>query len=493
MTDQSALFTDFYSLTMAHGYWKKRMNHRAVFEMFFRRQPFGGGFSVFAGLETLLDRLSDFSFSADDIAYLRSLNFFDAAFLDYLKGFHFTGSLWSMDEGQVVFPQEPLIRIDGGLIECQILEGMLLNIINFQSLIATKTARVWLASGKGSIMEFGLRRAQGPDGAVSASRAAFIGGAAGTSNVLAGKRYGIPVMGTMAHSWVMAYPSEAEAFQSYADLYPGNTVFLIDTYDTLKSGIQNAVQVGKRLAAQGKNFGVRLDSGDIHYLSVEVRKILDAAGFTKATITVSNDLDESIIQTLTDAGAPVNFWGVGTRMVTGGTESAFTGVYKLAAKEGPSGGLIPTIKFSDNPEKTTTPGVKQVWRIRDPQGIAVADILSLDEADAGEETLPDGRAGGDVIVPGKRYAFWHPQADYRHFYHTPEGAIEALLQIRIRGGERIGVSPSLEKIREKVRTELDTFDQSYKRFLNPHVYKVSVTEQLRSLKLELIKNYLGDL
>jgi nicotinate phosphoribosyltransferase len=483
---------------MAHGYWKKGMNKRAVFEMFFRRQPFGGGFSVFAGLETLLDRLGDFSFSPDDIAYLRSLNFFDPGFLDYLRDFRFTGSLWSMDEGQIIFPQEPLIRIDGGLIECQILEGMLLNTINFQSLIATKTARVWLASGKGSIMEFGLRRAQGPDGAVSASRAAFIGGAAGTSNVLAGKRYGIPVMGTMAHSWVMAYPSEEEAFQSYADLYPEKTVFLIDTYDTLKSGILNAVQVGKRLAARGKNFGVRLDSGDIHYLSVEARKILDAAGFTKATITVSNDLDESIIQTLADAGAPVNFWGVGTRMVTGGTESAFTGVYKLAAKEGPSGALVPTIKFSDNPEKTTTPGVKQVWRVRDPQGMAVADVLGLDEAaGAGEGTPPgggtEGAAGPDLIVPGKRYAFWHPQADYRHFYHVPEGSIEVLLKLRIDRGQRTGTSPSLEKIREKVRTELDAFDQSYKRLLNPHVYKVSVTERLRALKLELIKNYLGDL
>ncbi|GHT81098.1 nicotinate phosphoribosyltransferase [Spirochaetia bacterium] len=486
---QSALLTDFYSLTMSHGYWKKGMNRRAVFEMFFRRQPFDGGFAVFAGLETLLDRIRAFSFSPEDIAYLRGLNMFDEGFLAYLKDFRFRGSLWAMDEGQVIFPKEPLLRLDGGLIECQILEGMLLNMVNFQSLIATKTARVWLASGKGPIMEFGLRRAQGPDGAMSASRAAFIGGASGTSNVLAGKDYGIPVLGTMAHSWVMAFSSEEEAFQTYADIFPKNPVFLIDTYDTLKSGVLNAVKVGKRLAAEGKNFGVRLDSGDIHYLSVEVRKILDAAGLTRATISVSNDLDESIIQTLTDAAAPINTWGVGTQMVTGGTDAAFTGVYKLAAKENAEGTLVPTIKFSDNPEKTTMPGVKQVWRIRDAQGLAVTDVLALD---------PDtGSAESDIqgtpFTQGTRYAFWHPSADYRHFYHTFDGSAEPLLRLRMKGGELTGAHPPLEAIQARAKKELDRFDNSYKRLLNPHIYKVSVTEALRDLKLELIKNYLGDL
>ena len=297
-----ALFTDFYSLTMAQGYWKRGMNPRAVFDMFFRRQPFQGGFSIFAGLEPLLECLESFSFSKEDVDYLSGLGIFDGAFLDYLSRFRFTGTLWAMDEGTVVFPQEPLIRVEGGLIESQIIEGMLLNIINFQSLVATKTARVWLASGKGAVMEFGLRRAQGPDGAVSASRAAFIGGASGTSNVLAGKKYGIPVLGTMSHAWVMAFPSEEEAFEAYADIYPDKTIFLIDTYDTLKSGVLNAIKAGKKLAAQGKPLGVRLDSGDIHYLSVEVRRLLDAAGLAQAGITVSNDLDELIIETLTKAG-----------------------------------------------------------------------------------------------------------------------------------------------------------------------------------------------
>ncbi|MDR1900273.1 MAG: nicotinate phosphoribosyltransferase [Treponema sp.] len=478
---KNALFTDFYSLTMAQGYWKRQMDRRAVFEMFFRRPPFNGGYAVFAGLETLLDNLRSFSCSAEDIEYLRSLNLFSDPFLGYLRDFRFTGSLWAVDEGTVVFPQEPLIRVEGGLIECQIIEGMLLNTVNFQSLIATKTARVWLASGKSAVMEFGLRRAQGPDGAMSASRASYIGGAFGTSNTLAGKTFGIPVLGTMAHSWIMAHKSEEEAFRAYAEIYPKNPVFLIDTYDTLKSGVLNAVKVGKELAAEGKNFGVRLDSGDIHYLSMEVRRILDGAGLDKAAITVSNDLDESIIQTLTDAGAPVNTWGVGTQMVTGGTDAAFTGVYKLAAREDDRGVLVPAIKFSDNPDKTTNPGVKQLWRIKDEKGMAVADILSLEDP-----------SEADLIEGGKQYVFWHPSADYRHFYCTVTGGAEQLLKPRLEKGEPAGPSPSLKEIRARTAAELESLDQSYKRLLNPHVYKVSVTAKLRNLKLELIKNYLGD-
>jgi nicotinate phosphoribosyltransferase len=477
MKDASALFMDLYSLTMAQGYWKRGMDRRAVFEMFFRRHPFGGGFSVFAGLGPLLEKLKHFSFSAGDMAYLRELGLFEKAFLDYLGEFRFTGALWAADEGTVVFPQEPLIRLDGGLVEGQLAEGLILNTINFQSLIATKTARVWLASKKGPIMEFGLRRAQGFDGALSASRASFIGGSSGTSNVLAGKEFGIPVMGTMAHSWVMAFPSEEEAFRAYARIYPQHPVFLIDTYDTLKSGILNAVKIGKELAQEGRNFGVRLDSGDIHYLSVEVRKILDAAGLTGATISVSNDLDESIIQTLTNAGAPVTMWGVGTQMVTGGTEAAFTGVYKLSAREDETGRLIPVIKVSDNPEKTTNPAIKQVWRIKDIQGMTVADVLSLED---------------ETVEPGKRYLFWHPAADYRHFAHTVERA-EPLLKLRLDRGQDLEEAPALADIRQKVQAGLEGFDQSYKRILNPHIYKVSVTEGLRDLKLKLIKNHLGDL
>ncbi len=479
----SALFTDFYELTMAQGYWKQGMNRRAIFDMFFRRQPFGGGFAVFAGLENVLDTLRDFRFSAEDLEYLASLGTFERGFLDYLKDFRFRGDLWAADEGTIVFPQEPLIRVDAPLIEAQIIEGMILNLINFQTLIATKTARVWLASEKGSIMEFGLRRAQGPDGAMSASRAAYIGGAAGTSNALAGKRYGIPVLGTMAHSWIMSFPSELAAFDAYAATYPDRTIFLIDTYDTLQSGILNAIAAGKKLAAKGKKFGVRLDSGDIHYLSVEVRKALDAAGLKDATISVSNELDEHIVQTLTAAGAPIDHWGVGTQMVTGGTEAAFSGVYKLAARE-EGGRLLPVMKFSDNPEKTTNPALKQAWRILDAAGMAVADVLALAD--------PDDPAGAETIVGGVDHAFWHPSADYRHFHWTPSGEILPLLKRRIRSGEPVADHPSLGAIRERVRDGLDHLDGSYKRLLNPHVYKVSISGRLRDLKLSLIEEYLGE-
>jgi len=479
MVNNSALFTDFYSLTMAQGYWKRNLNERSVFEMFFRSHPFNGGYSIFAGLGTLLESLKDLSFSGDDINFLKGTGIFEEAFLDFLKTFRFNGSLWAMDEGTVVFPHEPLVRIEGNLIECQIIEGLLLNIVNFQSLIATKTCRIWLASKKGSIMEFGLRRAQGPDGAISASRAAFIGGAFGTSNTLAGKIFGIPVMGTMAHSWIMSFETEEEAFDNYAALYPDKTTFLIDTYNTLKSGIRSAIKIGKKLSEQGKRFGVRLDSGDIQYLSTQVRKELDEAGLKNAFITVSNDLDEYIIETLVKENTPVDSWGVGTRMVTGGDAvcSAFPGVYKLSARLAGQK-IIPVMKFSDNLEKTTNPGIKQVWRIKDKNGSAIADVLGLD--------------GADIHEQGKRYCFWHHSADYRHFNHTIDGSAEPLLKLRIEGGIPVGQLPSLAEIKKHVEADLESFDSTYKRLLNPHVYKVSITEKLRTLKLELIQKHLGN-
>lgn len=477
----SALQTDFYELTMAQGYFKKKKQARAVFEMFFRKHPFGGGFSVFAGLGTLLEKLRGFSFSKSDIEYLRSLKVFGEDFLEYLGEFKFTGRLDAIDEGSVVFPQEPLIRVDGNIIECQIIEVLILNTINFQSLIATKTARINLASSAngtqgGAIMEFGFRRAQGPDGALSASRASFIGGAKSTSNVLAGKEFGIKIAGTMAHSWIMAFPSEEEAFRAYAELYPNHPVFLIDTYDTLRSGIVNAIKVGREIVARGGNFGVRLDSGDIYYLSCAVRKQLDEAGCAKATIAVSNDLDEVIINALVEQNAPVDSWGVGTRMVTGGNEAAFTGVYKLVAHEG-GGRLLPAMKFSDTPEKTTVPGVKQVWRVKDREGFAVADVLSL------ENDPP----------PSGTQVFWHPAADYRHFFCSIETPPKPLLKRRLEKGVLVEDSQPLTAIQAHCKKELDSFDATYKRFLNPHIYKVSITENLKDLKLDLIKHYLSAL
>ena len=464
---------------MAQGYWLQNSDRKAVFEMFYRRQPFGGGYAIFAGLEPLLENLANLSFSDGDIAYIKSLGVFKDGFIHFLENFRFKGSVWAMDEGTVAFPGEPLIRIHGGLIECQIIEGMLLNTINFQSLIATKTRRVWLASGKGSIMEFGLRRCHGPDGALTASRAAYIGGASGTSNTLAGKIYGIPVLGTMAHSWVMSFPSEEMAFNAYADIFPESCVFLVDTYDTLKSGIPGAINAGKRLKEQGRNFGVRLDSGDMHYLSVEARRMLDEAGLTDAFITVSNELDESIIETLVNSEAPIDSWGVGTRMVTGGSDSSFTGVYKLAAYQDENECPIPVMKFSDNPEKTSNPGIKQVWRIYDSKGGAVADVMGLDSQD------------DDMPQKGASNTFWHPQADYRHFNHRIEGGVQPLLKKYMENGVFTESLPSLAEIREFSAASLENFDSSYKRLLNPHVYKVSITEKLRSLKLELIKSLSG--
>ena len=473
---KSALFTDLYELTMAQGYWKNNMNEPVVFDMFFRRQPFNGGFSIFAGIEPLLDSLTEFCFDEDEIDYLRSLRIFEEGFLDYLKTFKFTGDLYSFEEGSVIFPQEPLVRIHANLIEAQIIEGLVLNICNFQSLIATKTARVWLASKKGSIMEFGLRRAQGPDGGMSATRASYIGGAAGTSNTLAGKIYGIPVMGTMAHSWIMSFPSELEAFRAYAKIYPQKTVFLIDTYDTLKSGIKNAIIAGAELVEQGYNFGVRLDSGDISYLTKEVRKELDAAGFPQAFISVSNELTEEIIETLVLQNAPIASWGVGTHMVTGGNESSFTGVYKLAARhDTKTGELVPAMKCSDNPSQNTNPGIKNDYRLYDADGMARADILALED---------------ETIESGKEYRYFHPMVDYRQFAYKAE-TVKPLLKKRLEKGQRIeprlSDAQQLAESRRRMMAEIETLDPSYKRILNPHIYKVSMTEKLKDLKMSFIK------
>jgi nicotinate phosphoribosyltransferase len=478
-TPFSALFTDFYELTMAQGYWKQGMNQTVVFDMFFRKHPFNGGFSILAGLEPLLETITSFSFSDDDIAYLKTQHIFESDFLNYLRTFHFNGDLFAFEEGSVIFPQEPIIRIHANLIEAQIVEGLVLNFINFQSLIATKTARVWLASRKGSIMEFGLRRAQGPDGAMSATRASFIGGAAGTSNTLAGKIFGIPVMGTMAHSWVMAFPTELEAFNAYADLYPEKTVFLIDTYDTLRSGIKNAITAGSRLIEKGYNFGVRLDSGDISYLTTEVRKELDKAGFPQAFITVSNELTEEIIETLVQDNVPINSWGVGTHMVTGGNEASFTGVYKLCARhDKTTDTMIPAMKFSDNPEKTTNPGIKNVWRLFDSEGMAQADILGLES---------------EEINGGTEYRYYHPMIDYRQFTLTADHVEPMLHQMISRGKrtcEKRSPAEQLRVSREVMQKQLASFDSSYKRILNPHIYKVSITEQLKNLKLDFINAHI---
>ena len=467
----SALFTDFYELTMAQGYWKKQMNQKVVFDMFFRKNPFNGGFSILAGTEPLMDVLTNFSFTDDDINFLREQKIFENDFLEYLKDFHFSGDFYAIEEGSVVFPQEPLVRIHANLIEAQIIEGIVLNYINFQSLIATKTARIYLASNQGSIMEFGLRRAQGTDGALSATRAAFIGGIEGTSNTLAGKKYGIPVMGTMAHSWIMSFPTELEAFTEYAKIYPEKSVFLIDTYDTLNSGIKNAISVGKELVKKGFNFGVRLDSGDTSYLSREVRKILDNEGLNNVKIAVSNELNEEIISTLVNEKAPIDSWGVGTNLITGGSDSSFSGVYKLCARHNPqTGEMLPVMKFSDNPSKTTNPGIKNVFRLYDENGMACADVLALNN---------------EKIESDKEYRYFHTMVDYRQFTFTASKAVPLLVK-KIENGKRVvpvvNDSETIRKSRTIMQEQLKTFDNSYKRILNPHIYKVSLSENLMQLK-----------
>ncbi len=471
------LLTDFYELSMMQGYFLQKENPRVVFDMFFRRQPFGGGFAVFAGLQDVLEYVRSLRFSAEDLEYLHGLGTFHKDFLDYLAGFSFQGDIWAMDEGTPVFPGEPLIRVHASLMEAQLIESALLAIINFQTLIATKAARVRLAANGGSVIEFGLRRAQGIDGALSASRAAYIGGADATSNTLAGKQFGIPVKGTMAHSWIMVFETEREAFEKYADTYPDGALLLIDTYDTLGSGIENAIAVGKRMKAAGrKNFGVRLDSGDLEYLSKKVRQRLDEAGLKDARIVASNELDENIIEQLITRGAPIDIWGVGTNLVTARGDPALTGVYKIAARER-DGSFVPTIKVSNNPEKVTNPGIKQVWRFTNGGGAPLADLIGMADETPG---------------PGKPYTFHHPSGDYRRFVLSDYAAITPLLSLKMKGGAVASALPSITAIRSRAWEELDRLDDTYKRLINPHVYKVSLSDKLHELKARLIRESLAE-
>ncbi|MFW6337716.1 MAG: nicotinate phosphoribosyltransferase [Alkalispirochaetaceae bacterium] len=467
----SGLLTDLYELTMMQGYYQYKMNECAVFDMFFRRQPFDGGFSIFAGLEDLVETLENLSFEEEEIEYLRSTGYFNEEFLGFLRKFRFQGELWSVSEGSVVFPGEPLIRVHATLMEAQLIESLLLNIINYQTLVATKTARVYLASNEGKILEFGLRRAQGWNGALQASRAAYVGGASATSNTLAGKLFGIPVSGTMAHSWVMAFGDEEESFRRYADLYPTSTILLIDTFETLGSGLRHAIAIGKELQRKGHQFGVRLDSGDIQYLSKEVRKALDAEGLSDAKIAVSNELNEEIIHQLVTANSPIDLWGVGTQLVTGGDESSLAGVYKLAAIFR-NGSCEPTMKISDNPEKSTNPGIKQLHRFYDKNGQPVADLVSLEE---------------EEIVEGGSYTFYHPAIDYRHFRIENARNIEPLIHRVMKEGKRCRELPALQEIQDRTKSQLSSLDETYKRIINPHIYKVSISSKLKGLKQDILQ------
>lgn len=470
-----ALLTDLYQLTMAYGYWKEQVHEReAVFHLVFRENPFKGGFAIACGLHSAIEYLETLRFEADDLDYLAGLQgrdgapLFERAFLEFLRGLTFACDIDGMPEGTVVFPHEPLVRAKGPLLEVQLLETALLNLINFQTLIATKAARVVLAARGEPVLEFGLRRAQGVDGAVSASRAAYVGGCAGTSNVLAGKLFGIPVKGTHAHSWVMCFDSEPEAFQAYAEAMPNNCVFLVDTYDTLQ-GVRNAAAVGRWLRERGYSLlGIRLDSGDLAYLSIEARKILDAEGFCDTPILASSDLDEHIITSLKEQGATISVWGVGTRLATAYDQPALGGVYKLTAIRGRDGQWEDRVKLSEQAVKTSTPGILQVRRFR-CQGELVADVIF-------DEKYP---IQGDCVVVD-------PADPTRRKFIPADAAGTDLLVPVFRQGRRVYEMPPLEECRRRAREQLDEFHPSIKRFVHPHQYPAGLEAGLHQRKTDMI-------
>ena len=472
-----SLLTDLYQLTMAYGYWKSgAYRSQAAFHLHFRRAPFNSGFTIACGLADAIAWIKNFGFDESDIAYLSTLTgndgqpLFKNAFLDYLRALQFTCDIHALPEGTPVFPYQPLVRVVGPIIECQLLETALLNIINFQTLIATKAARVCLATRGEPVLEFGARRAQGFDGALSASRAAFIGGASATSNVLAGKLLGIPVRGTHAHSWVMTFDDELEAFEKYADVLPNNCVFLVDTYDTLE-GVKNAIRIGRRLKQNGyEMIGVRLDSGDLAYLSIEARKLLDEAGFGDAKIFASNDLDETIIESLKIQGAQISVWGVGTRLVTGGDQAALGGVYKLSAiRENEADGWTPRIKISEQVVKVSNPGVQSVRRFYNASGMAVGDAIV-------ETSTP---FEGECVI--------HDQFDVTKKWTMPaDTRREELLVPVFKNGRCVYEELELPAVQEYSRRQLEYFGSGIKRFVNPHWYPVGVEASLHQKKLQLI-------
>ncbi len=470
-----ALLTDLYQLTMAAGYWREQIHQReAVFHLVFREHPFQGGFAIACGLHAVLEYLQCLRFEAEDLAYLATLQrqdgspLFERPFLDFLGELAFACDVEGVPEGTVVFPHEPLLRVKGPLLQAQILETALLNLMNFQTLIATKAARVVLAARGEAVLEFGMRRAQGIDGSVSASRAAYVGGCVGTSNVLAGRLFGIPVKGTHAHSWVMCFDTELEAFEAYADAMPNNCIFLVDTYDTLQ-GVRNAVAVGRRLRQRGHRLlGIRLDSGDLAYLSIEARKILDAEGFPNTPILASSDLDEHIIKSLKEQGATISVWGVGTRLATAYDQPALGGVYKLSALRGRDGRWEDRLKLSEQAAKTSTPGILQVRRFWHG-GELVADVIF-------DEKYP---------IQGECVAVDPADPTRRKF--IPADAVGRDLLVPIfRAGRCVYQVPSLEQSRRRAQKQLDEFHPSIKRFVNPHQYPAGLEAGLQQRKTDMI-------
>ena len=466
------LLTDLYQITMGYGFFKHgKHEEEVVFDLFFRRNKMLT-YSIAAGLEQAMDYLLNWNVTDDDVEYLRSLNLFSEDFLEYFKNMKFTGDVYAVREGEVVFPGEPILTIKAPLIQAQFAETALLNIINHQTLIATKSSKICRAATRGAVMEFGLRRAQAPDAGIYGARAAIIGGCSSTSNVIAGKNFSVPVAGTMAHSWVMDFDSEYEAFHAYAESYPENCLLLVDTYDTLRSGVPNAIRVFKELREKGyKPRGIRLDSGDFAYLSKKSRQMLDEAGFEDAIICVSGDLDERLISSLLQQGAKIDLWGVGTKLITSEDLPALGGVYKLSAVVHEDGSMTPKIKLSDNSEKTTNPAFKNLYRLYDNKdGMAIADLITLHE---------------EEIDENEPLTIFHPIETWKKLTLTDFRA-EKLLKTIVKKGELVYEFPKLLDVKAFSLGEKAKFWEEYLRLDMPQTYKVDLSEKLHALKTDMI-------
>ena len=475
------LLTDLYELTMMQGYFKEKdANETVIFDMFYRTNPHGNGFAICAGLEQAIEYIKGLHFDESDIEYLRSLHLFDEDFLEYLSTFRFTGDIYAIPEGTVVFPRESLIKVIAPIMQAQLVETALLTIINHQSLIATKTERIVHAAKGDGVMEFGLRRAQGADAGTYGARAAMIAGCIGTSNVLCGKMFDVPVKGTHAHSWIMSFPDELTAFRTYAKLYPSACILLVDTYDTLKSGVPNAIKVFKEMREAGiplTFYGIRLDSGDLAYLSKKAKKMLDAAGFPDAVISASNDLDEYLIDSLKVQGATINSWGVGTNLITAKDCPSFGGVYKLAAvRDKNTGEFIPKIKLSENAEKITNPGNKTIYRIYDKEnGKIIADLICL---------------VGEKFNTNNSLLLFDPQETWKKTLLAPGTyAMRELLVPVFLNGECVYESPKVMDIQKYCKQELDTLWDESKRLVNPHTVHVDLSNELWQMKKQLLDSY----
>lgn len=465
------LLTDLYQLTMLNGYFEKNIHKDIViFDMFFRKNACNGGYTIICGIEQLVEYINNLHFSDDDLEYLKSLGLFSDKFLDFLKDFKFTGDIYAVEEGTIMFPKEPIITVKAPLYQAQLIETALLTIVNFQSLISTKASRVCYAAKGDPVFEFGLRRAQGPDAGTYGARAAVVGGCAGTANVLAGKMFDIPVVGTQAHSWVQKFDNELDSFRAYADVYPDNCLLLVDTYDVLKSGVPNAIKVFDELKAKGhKPKGIRIDSGDLQYLSNESKKLFEKAGYYDLIYTASNDLDEYTIASLKSSGSAINSWGVGTKLITSAESPSLGGVYKLTASY-ENDKLIPKIKVSEDAEKINNPGFKKVVRIYNENNMAEGDLIMLHDEEI-DTTKP-------LTIFDPTYTW--KKTTFQNY------TIKELQKPLFKNGECKYVPKSVIEIKKHVNEQLNTLWDSYKRFSNPKKYKVDLSKNLWTLKSDLL-------